>query len=194
MNKIRFFALLFLGGAVAFLLGCQKSGLPLFSPTSDIHVVNVAPNPLNPAYVEDGGSIKFTVEQVKFEFNINNGISVFLNNYSMKYYSSNGQPILSGKFDYSGALDILIQAPDVTMAGGATTASGTTTASGSHSVGDISLEVMPSSLFFYMTNNTLSQADDVTPVIARILISGKDVNNNDISISTQVTLSTRQKN
>ena len=224
------FKRLIVGGVflLVVLSGCQNSPGDLFSPQSDIHVVGISPSLLQPAEAssddagDTGGGSSSTVEEpptfppLKVMFRITNGVSVFLEQYSVHYYTETGQLLAGGRFDHSGALAAFIQAPTINTlpeggtsssdSGGDSTSSslraqdaGGATDSGSFDGGQsvvsdvagyVSLEVNSATVYGYMTRGNSSADDDITPVVARVVLSGRDINDKSVQISVQATIST----
>ena len=225
------FKRLIVGGIflLVVLSGCQNSPGDLFSPQSDIHVVGISPSMLQPEEAssddesDTGGGSASTGEEpptfppLKVMFRITNGVSVFLEQYSVHYYTENGQLLAGGRFDHSGALAAFIQAPTINTlpeggssssdsggdstssslraqdAGGATD-SGSSGGDGQSVVSDVagyvSLEVNSATVYSYMTRGNSSADDDITPVVARVVLSGRDINDKSVQISVQATIST----
>jgi len=117
------------------------------------------------------------------KLSITNGVSAFFDSALVNFYTQDGKSLGGGNFDTSLAFSQMIKAASLDQ----TTTTTTSGASGN----EINLEVFSYKVFNYMTNGTFSnQADDLTPVIAKITLRGRDVNDNVIQLITQTTLST----
>lgn len=204
------------------LAGCQNSTAHMFSPSSDIHVAAVSPSVLQPTESssdsgDDSGSSGPTFPLLKVYFRIMNGVSVFVDQYAVRYYTPNGASVANGKFDVSGAISAFIQAPEI---------KGFDTGSGDDSKGDDSsadsssssgtgasiraqdaggtaeqqtipedvagyttLDIYSLALYSYMTRGNADASDDITPIVARITIHGRDLNDKEVSMTAQITLS-----
>lgn len=208
LSRIQLFLVgfLLLGG----FLGCQNSPGGIASPRSDIHIVGLAPKFLNPKESSSSSTTssstasgtaaakEVTLPGLNIFFNITNGVSVFLDSYRVNFLAPNGTVLASGTLDFSGTTAYLVQAPTLSevQSTGTNTQTGTTSGTDSgtfsgKSSGYISLEVLTPKLYVYMANGTQSDYfDDVTPVVANIVVHGRDVNDNELTLQTMVTIST----
>lgn len=214
-------------GMVALLValaGCQNSTGQLFSPSSDIHVAGVSPSVLQPTEEssdsgEDSESTGPTFPLMQVYFRVTNGVSVFLDQYSIRYYTPNGVSLANGRYDVSGALSTFIQAPEIkTFDSGSEDSSSDDSSSSSSSssssgtsasvraqdaggsgqqqtipsdvAGYTTLDVYSPSLYVYLTRGNANPSDDITPIVARITIHGRDLNDKEVSMTAQTTLST----
>lgn len=200
------------GTALAFLwvvslVGCQNSPGGIFSPTSDIYVIGQAPQTIMPN-VTSGSNSQVTAPPLKVFFNITNGVTVFLDSYVVHYFDRTGKPLNNGAFDYQGTLNQQISA---TAIGGANSTQATTGSVRGATISDLGtsgtggptveepanpqavgwtqLEIVTWQMLNYLMSGTTAQGDDVAPVIAKIGIHGRDINGNEINLSTQVTIS-----
>lgn len=206
-------------GLVALLVvlaGCQNSTGQLLSPTSDIHVAGVSPSVLQPSEESDSGgdseSAAPTLPLMQVYFRITNGVSVFLNQYTIRYYTPDGTSLANGRYDISGAISAFIQAPEIKTfdsasddsssddSGGSTDSAASVRAQDSGSeqqqtiptdvAGFTTLDVYSPALYGYLTRGNADPTDDITPVIGRISILGRDLNDKEVSMTAQITLST----
>jgi len=207
-------------GLVALLVvlaGCQNSTGQLLSPTSDIHVAGVSPSVLQPSEESDSGgdseSAAPTLPLMQVYFRITNGVSVFLNQYAIRYYTPDGTTLANGRYDTSGAISVFIQAPEIKTfdsagddsssgdSGGSTESAASVRAQDSGGseqqqtipadvAGFTTLDVYSPALYGYLTRGNADPTDDITPVVGRITILGRDLNDKEVSMTAQITLST----
>jgi hypothetical protein len=204
---------LFVALALCHLMGCQNSPGQVFSPTSDIHVVSMSQNVLSPKEEDSSSGSSssnektITLPQLIVYLHIANGVSVFLDGYTVRYYAANGQSIASGKYDTTGGLTAFIQAPSITSMDPGATGTGSSTGTGSTAgtsapasagsgsatggssgttayAGSVSLEILQGALYTYLSGF------DISPVTAKIVLHGRDINDHEITMGCQVTLST----
>ena len=188
MKKTVLFPLLVAGFILATVfVGCQNSPGNALSPTSDLHVTSTDPMIIAPeGTITSGNSSDIKLPYLTVNFNITNGISVFLESADVHYFSQTGQPLASGSLDIFLGMSTLINATALGDEAVTTTTSNTSNA--------VELEVYPYKLFSYMTNGTINNyADDITPVVARVTFRGKDVSGHQVSATTQVNIVTLSK-
>ncbi len=205
------------------LAGCQNSTGQMFSPSSDIHVAGVSPSVVQPTESSSGGdseSADITFPLLKVYFRIMNGVSVFLDQYTIQYYTLDGVPLANGRYDVTGALSVFIQAPEIgsfegqggsddSGGSGDSGSSGSSDSSGgagasiraqseggdeqqtipSDVAGYATIDIYSPAIFTYMTRGNADPSDDISPVIARVTIHGRDLNDKEVSILAQTTLS-----
>ncbi|MBP7635500.1 hypothetical protein KBA41_15130 [Candidatus Ozemobacteraceae bacterium] len=210
------------------LAGCQNSTGQLFSPSSDIHVAGISPSVLQPTESssdsgEESESVELTFPLLKVYFRIMNGVSVFVDQYTVRYYTPNGASVANGRYDVSGAVSAFIQAPEIKGfdsgsgddSGGDDSSSGGSSGSDSSSSSDstasiraqdaggsgdqqtipedvagyTTLDIFSLALYSYMTRGNADATDDITPIVARITIHGRDLNDKEVSATAQITLS-----
>lgn len=212
------------------LAGCQNSTGQLFSPSSDIHVAGVSPSVLQPTEEssdsgENSESTGPTFPLMQVYFRVTNGVSVFLDQYSVRYYTPNGVSLANGRYDVSGALSAFIQAPEIktfdsgsgdsssdnsSNSSNSSSSSSSSSSSGTSAsvraqdaggsgqqqtipsdvAGYTTLDVYSPALYAYLTRGNANPSDDITPIVARITIHGRDLNDKEISMTAQTTLST----
>jgi hypothetical protein len=180
---------------LANLAGCQNSPGGLISPATEIFVSKVEPSFLQPELSEEGSSgdseeKTIVLPALAISFNVSNGVSCFLNSYVIRYYTTGGVPLNDGKFDHSGAVSLFIKAPDVNWS---TVELDEYTATAETVANQTLMEVFLPAVYSFMTKGNSVITDDITPVVARIEFSGKDVNDKAVSIMAQVNLSTTIK-
>lgn len=208
---------------IVVLAGCQNSTGQLFSPSSDIHVAGISPSVVQPTESSssgesdsdsESGSAAITFPLVKVYFRIMNGVSVFIDQYTIRYYTLDGVPLANGRYDVTGASSMFIQAPEIGSfedqgGSGDSGSSGSSDSSGgsgasiraqseeggeqqtlpSDVAGYTTIDIYPPAIFTYMTRGNADPSDDISPVIARITIHGRDLNDKEVSMLTQTTLS-----
>ena len=201
------------------LAGCQNSTGQLLSPTSDIHVAGVSPSVLQPSEESsdsgggDSEAAAPTLPLMLVYFRITNGVSVFLNQYAIRYYTPDGTTLANGRYDTSGAISVFIQAPEIKTfdsagddsssgdSGGSTESAASVRAQDSGGseqqqtipadvAGFTTLDVYSPALYGYLTRGNADPTDDITPVVGRITILGRDLNDKEVSMTAQITLST----
>lgn len=215
IKYVIFFGLITVVGA---LIGCQNSTGQLFSPSSDIHVAGINPSILQPVEESSdsgGGSESAgpTLPHIQVYFKVSNGVSVFLNNYIIRYYTPDGASLANGRYDISGAMSAFIQAPEIRTFDSKDEDSGSDDSNNSNEVsasiraqdsggseqqqtipsdiaGYTTLEAYSPSLYLYLTRGNGDPRDDITPVVARITIHGRDLNDKEVSMTAQTILST----
>jgi hypothetical protein len=163
-------------------VGCQNSPGGIMSPKSDIHVVETSPDVVGPK--DSGGGTGDVIEfpNLKVTFGITNGVSVFLDSVAVNYFGQDGRPLASGTYDSYLGLSKLIKAPELGKESTATALPDDVS---------VDFEVLPYRLFSYMINGTLENyLDDISPIVAKIAIRGRDVNNHEVQFGTQVNLTT----
>lgn len=189
------------------LVGCQNSTGQLLSPSSDIHVAGINPVVFQPR--EKDGKIELPLMQVYFR--VNNGISAFMEQYTIHYYTVDGTPLANGRYDVSGAMNMFIQAPEIKTfdaqesddSGGGDSSDSSASIRAQDSGGSetqqtipsdvagyTTLEVYPPAIYQYLTRDNSDVTDDIMPVIARITIHGRDLNDKEVTMTTQGTLTT----
>jgi len=182
---------------LAQLAGCQSSPGGIFSPSADLFVAKVEPSFLQPELSESAegeGSTAATVvlPALALAFNVSNGVSCFVNSYVVRYYTPDGSSLNGGKFDHSGAISLLVDAPEMTWSPSEEEEETTTTGSGS-APNQTSIEVYLPSVYAFMNKGNTVITDDVSPVIAKIEFLGKDINDKEIRAAAQVNLVTTIK-
>ena len=206
MTKRFYFFLVLLAAMSTGIIGCQDSPLSIISPTSDIHIVGVDRSVLLPKAKEDSdtGALTITLPMLITYFQITNGVSAFLHQYSIRFYQVNGASLANGRFDFAGGVSLYVAAPDVVKStsgsgsGGAAAGAniraqageGTSSQTVPENSGFISIEAYAPKVYSYISRNTVTLTDDLTPVIARISFLGRDINDHEVNLSTQVTLTT----
>jgi hypothetical protein len=215
------------GSAILLILiltlpvGCQNSPGSIFSPESDLFVAKVEPSFLQPEEPSDDDNSSSSGESAakppvfpapQIYFNITNGVSVFLNSYIIRYYTTDGNSLNKKKYDHSGAISLFVKAPEISWGttengssgsgsdsgGGSSSDSGGTASIRAQAAdtadttyaGNIMIEVYSPRLYSFMTKDTAKTDDDISPVIAEISFFGKDINDKEITAFTRVTLVT----
>lgn len=206
--------------ALVAFSGCQNSTGQLLSPTSDIHVAGVSPSVLQPTESSSGGeseSAEITFPLLKVYFRIMNGVSVFVDQYTIRYYTPDGAPLANGRYDITGALSAFIQAPEIgtfedqgsSSGSGDSSSSSSSDSSGSAGAsvraqseggdeqqttpsdvaGYTTIDIYSAAIYNYMIRGNADPSDDINPIIARITIHGRDLNDKEVSMLSQITLS-----
>lgn len=191
-SRVFFLLMIFV---LANLAGCQNSPGDILSPSAEIFVSKVEPSYMQPELSEDtssGGSGEKTIllPALAVNFNVSNGVSCFINSYVIRYSTTGGAPLNDGKFDHSGAVSLFVKAPDVSWS---TTAGDEELPDSATVANQTLMEVFQPAVYTFMTKGNSVITDDITPVIARIEFSGKDVNDKAVSVSAQVNLITTIK-
>lgn len=197
MRKLNSVFMLLLIFVLAQLAGCQSSPGGIFSPSADLFVSKVEPPFLQPTKAEDSSGsssssqVSLTMPALNLSFNVSNGVSCFLSSYLIRYYTTDGKPLNSGKFDHSGAMSLFVNAPEVTWTKSEEEAEDGL--SGETAPNATSIEVFLPVVYSFMTKNNALVTDDIVPAVAKIEFYGKDINDRNVSAAAQVNLSTTIK-
>ncbi|MBU1108902.1 MAG: hypothetical protein KKB51_19650 [Candidatus Riflebacteria bacterium] len=194
-NKVFALLLFFI---LANLAGCQNSPGSIFSPASELFVSKVEPAFLQPVSKSSSGedsssSSAPTLSPLVLSFSVSNGVSCFLSSYAVRYYTTDGKSLNSGKFDHSGAISLFVKAPEVTWTSTAADSQDSSSESTASTVNQTSIDIFQGAIYSYMTKNNTAVTDDISPVIAKIEFAGRDINDKDISAAAQVNLVTTVK-